>query len=298
MRLTRFHLFLALGGSLLLLGPAISLGQPGGFPGGQPGGQPGGFPGGQPGGRQGGQPGGRQGGRQFDPNMIFNMISQGKDTIDVATYLPMAQMRDPNAADKINEFMQRMGITNGQLTRDQFAQFMQERMTQRQADRAAANPGGSATDPANPSASPEVSADGEPIPEDKRPIVYRAGNLPKDIPSWFGQMDTDRDGQVGLYEWKAQGRSVSDFQALDLNGDGFITVEEAMRTVKKSQGTAVASSASPFPGGPAFSGAPSFPGAPSFNGPPQNGNPGGQNGQRGNRGNRGNRPGRGGPPGQ
>ena len=216
--------------------------------------------------------------------MIFTMLAQGKDTLDVATYLPMAQMRDPNAKEKIESFMQRMGITNGQLTRDQFSQFIQEAIAQRQAARAAANPGGQTPDAQNsPGATPQVSAEGEPIPEDKRPVVYRAGNLPKDIPSWFTAMDTDKDGQVGLYEWKAQGRPQSEFQALDLNGDGFITVEEAMRTVKKAAGTAAAASGAPFAG---FNGAPAFGGAPSFGGPQPNGANGGQPGNRGNRGNR------------
>ena len=215
--------------------------------------------------------------------MLFNMLAQGKDTLDVATYLPMAQMRDPNAKDKIEAFMQRMGITNGQLTRDQFAQLMQERMAQRQADRAAANPGGQTPDAQTTPGAPQVDGEGTPIPEDKRPVVYHVGNLPKDIPSWFTAMDTDRDGQVGLYEWKAQGRSQSEFQTLDLNGDGFITVEEAMRSIKKSPGTAVASSGAPFVG---FNGMPAFNGAPSFNGQPQNGSNGGQFGNRGNRGNR------------
>jgi len=39
--------------------------------------------------------------------------------------------------------------------------------------------------------------------------------------------DTDRDGQVGLYEWrKFAGRSLPEFKQLDLNGDGFVTPRE------------------------------------------------------------------------
>lgn len=71
-----------------------------------------------------------------------------------------------------------------------------------------------------------------PVEEEKRPLVYRAGNLPKDLPSWFEQLDTDKDGQVGLYEWKRQGRSVAEFQTIDSNADGFITVEELLRYQK------------------------------------------------------------------
>ena len=106
MRITRFRVFLLLGASFLMLGPAIGLGQPGGFPGGPPPGGPGqgrvarGGPTG--GGRQGGgrQGGGRQGGRggfQPDPNMIFSMLSKGQDYLTEADYLanPFTQC-DPN----------------------------------------------------------------------------------------------------------------------------------------------------------------------------------------------------------
>jgi len=293
MQLTRFRTFLLIGGSLTLLGPAIGLGQPG--PGGGFQAQPGGFPGGSggfPGGGQRGQRGGNNGGgnrqggggRQFDPNMIFNMISGGKDYIDVQQYLPMAQMRDPNAADKINEFMQRMGISNGILTRDQFAQFMQERMAQRQAQRDANPNGQNPNDPNNPAAKPDTTTDenGEPPPpEDKRSVVYRAGNLPQGMPTWFAAYDTDQDGQVALYEWKAQGRSVSDFQNIDLNGDGFITIDEALR-YQKTQGPVVASNG--FPGQLQQGGYPGMQQQGGFPGQ-QGGFPGG--GQRGQRGQRG-----------
>src|SRR5262249_25870071 len=98
------------------------------------------------------------------------------------------------------------------------------------------------------------SADGQPglpraarVEEEKRPIVYRAGNLPKELPPWFVEDDTDEDAQVGLYEWLAKGKSVAEFKAMDLNGDGFITVEEVLRYQKatakkddKSKGTGAA----------------------------------------------------------
>ena len=205
--------------------------------------------------RAGADKGGR-GGFQLDPNMIFSMLSKGQDYLTEADYLanPMAQ-RDPNAKDQIESFMQRNGIPNGQLTREQFAQFFQERMAERQAERQARQ-GADGTPDAGlrrrrrPTPTPN---DGdEPVIEDKRPTVFRANNLPKQgLPPWFAQLDTDKDGQVGLYEWKQAGRSQSEFQTWDLNGDGFITVEEAMRTFKKTQGTNVA-------GGAPASGAPSF----------------------------------------
>lgn len=78
------------------------------------------------------------------------------------------------------------------------------------------------------------------IPDVKR-IVYRFGHLPKDLPKWYEELDKDKDGQVGLYEWKAAGREVSEFLAMDANGDGFVTVEEIFRyqkalVAKKAEG--------------------------------------------------------------
>jgi hypothetical protein len=70
--------------------------------------------------------------------------------------------------------------------------------------------------------------------EEKRPTVHRPGKLPKGLPDWFAKLDSDGDGQVALYEWKASGRSLDEFRKLDRNGDGFITVEEALRSVKQS----------------------------------------------------------------
>ena len=75
---------------------------------------------------------------------------------------------------------------------------------------------------------------------DRRPIVLRASNLPKDLPSWFAELDRngDRDGQVGLYEWKEAGKKISEYVAMDLNGDGYLTVEEYYRWKKQSDADA------------------------------------------------------------
>jgi Ca2+-binding EF-hand superfamily protein len=62
-----------------------------------------------------------------------------------------------------------------------------------------------------------------------RPTVYRAGKLPPGLPGWFSQLDTDGDGQIGLYEWKKSGRPLEEFFSMDRNGDGFLTVDEVMR---------------------------------------------------------------------
>ena len=266
MRLNRCLLFLLCGAMLLFIGPTVVLGQPGGPP---PGGD-------SAGGGRGGRGGGR---RQFDPNMFFSMLSGGKDYIVIAEMVVNPFIaRDPSAKEKVESFAQRQGITNGRLTREQFALYMGERMAERNAARAAANPGGQAAPGAPPSADAPGSDPGiapPPPEEEKRPVVYRAGKLPKELPPWFAQLDEDKDGQVGLYEWKKAGRLLNEFQAIDLNGDGFITVEEALRYVK-AQGKNVASAA---PGAgvgspPSFGGSPSPGSPPSFGGSPPGGPPG------------------------
>src|SRR5262245_11650784 len=76
---------------------------------------------------------------------------------------------------------------------------------------------------------------GGPLPaeeeERKRPTILRAGNLPRDFP--YASLDTDLDGQVGLYEWKGAGRRISEFLPMDLNNDGYLTVEEYYRWRKQ-----------------------------------------------------------------
>jgi len=65
--------------------------------------------------------------------------------------------------------------------------------------------------------------------EDERPVVYRYGKLPKELPGWFTSLDEDKDGQIGLHEWRKDGRATAEFVAMDLNGDGFVTAEEYLR---------------------------------------------------------------------
>jgi len=71
---------------------------------------------------------------------------------------------------------------------------------------------------------------------DVRPVVYRAGKLPtKELPKWFMELDTDKDGQIALYEWRKGGRDLDEFREWDRNNDGFITVEEALYKQRQDQ---------------------------------------------------------------
>jgi Ca2+-binding EF-hand superfamily protein len=89
--------------------------------------------------------------------------------------------------------------------------------------------------------------------ERKPPVAYRRGTLPKELPAWFSEMDTDQDAQIGLYEWKVSGRSLDEFTKIDRNGDGFLTVDEVLRyEVSQGRGPQTA------PGGLADGGSYSF----------------------------------------
>ena len=84
-----------------------------------------------------------------------------------------------------------------------------------------------------PGAGPRVGPGESPTEEEerKRPTLIRAGNLPRDFP--FAALDRDGDGQIGLYEWKEAGRRIADFLPMDLNNDGFVTVDEYYRWKKQ-----------------------------------------------------------------
>jgi hypothetical protein len=56
---------------------------------------------------------------------------------------------------------------------------------------------------------------------------------PPALPAWFAGLDTNRDGQIGLYEWRAAGRPIAEFLAMDLDGDGLLTPAEYLRFVRQ-----------------------------------------------------------------
>jgi len=53
-------------------------------------------------------------------------------------------------------------------------------------------------------------------------------DLPPGLPPWFREYDTDGDGQIGLYEWKAARQPIARFLEMDYNGDGFLTPDEVL----------------------------------------------------------------------
>jgi Ca2+-binding EF-hand superfamily protein len=313
MRTTR--LLLLVGVAVLILLPSIGWTQ---NPQPQSGGGQG--PGGMFGGRGFGGPGGMGGGRGFggggfDPNQMFDMMSKGKDVVKRADLDPMTGMRFDRIAAGL-------GITNGQLTRQQYLDYMQQRMAGRGGPPGAGGPaapgapapaspnfGGGGGGPRGMGGGEDRSAnwaesmfrrldlngdgllnndempeslrierdkwdtnkdgfidlneykayfqarmqqmqaeraaaggswgggnDGQAEEEERKQVVYRAGKLPKELPAWFAQLDTDGDGQIGVYEWKNSGRSMREFEAMDRNGDGFLTIDEVLRSVGVTPG--------------------------------------------------------------
>jgi len=56
--------------------------------------------------------------------------------------------------------------------------------------------------------------------------------------SWFFEFDANQDGQISMVEYIAAstlpiGAAVAEFVMLDLNGDGFVTMQEALQFVKE-----------------------------------------------------------------
>jgi Ca2+-binding EF-hand superfamily protein len=160
---------------------------------------------------------------------------------------------------------------DGFIDLNEYKEYFKARMAQRMAER-----GSSGFNPLTP---PEWGLPNGPPPiedDDRKPVVYRAGKLPKELPAWFAQLDTDNDGQIGLYEWKESGRSLDEFQEMDRNNDGFLTVEEVLRYEGQKKTLLAKAGNGPTPNG--RSGAPAAMKGRGRGGPPGAAFPGGGRG--------------------
>jgi hypothetical protein len=162
-----------------------------------------------------------------DPVQFFNLLSKGKDYVDRAE-LSGLQL---SIFDRIAS---RLGASKSRISRGDFMKVHESRLAELRQSRerlsgSSVAPGVPATTSrtrrsAPPTESPDTDAE--------RPTVDRAGKLSPELPAWFFQLDTDGDGQVGLYEWVKGGRPVEEFRKIDRNGDGFLTAAEVLRYIR------------------------------------------------------------------
>jgi hypothetical protein len=136
------------------------------------------------------------------------------------------RQRDQNGDGKLNEDEMPRPLRNaldkwdinkdGQIDLNEYKAYYRDRMTNRMNN----------NQRNNVTFTTDAVVDDAPL---KRPDVYRYGNMPANLPAWFAEIDTDQDGQIGLYEWKAKGWPTEQFRNLDRNDDGFLTVDEVLR---------------------------------------------------------------------
>jgi hypothetical protein len=90
---------------------------------------------------------------------------------------------------------------------------------------------------------PEAGGPGA-SPEKPAPKPRVRWQKPLQLPEKYRSKDTNKDGQIGLYEWDR--RDYATFRKLDLNHDGFLTAEELNRGASsKSTPTVAASKTEP-----------------------------------------------------
>ncbi|QJW95798.1 EF-hand domain-containing protein [Frigoriglobus tundricola] len=231
-------------------------GQGGGPGGGWPGGGMGG-PGGPGGGMGGpGGPGGGgmgRGGFRMDPEVGWMMLQRW--TNSTGNTVDLSQI-PPETRTMINGFAQRFGTNplpeSGTMSKEQYLEFTAQNEALRAANgggrggmggpnggggpgQGGWGPGGWDPNQGGPGQRPFEKKQ----TEEERPVAMRYGKLPKDLPPWFDEYDTDKDGQISLYEYRKSGKDskealTREFLKMDMNSDGLLTADELLRFTRQN----------------------------------------------------------------
>lgn len=158
----------------------------------------------------GGGFGGRGGfGSRGDPGAFFDRLAQGKPTLSIEQ-APFF-LRDP-----LMQFAKEQGITNGQLTREQFLQFWAQRQQQR-------GLGG------GPMPSPGMPGTGGAVPGPRTTTspgpVFPGNEGPPGFPGPGGMRGRWPPGGGNGGDWLIR-LAQQEFAQYDLNQDGFLTPDE------------------------------------------------------------------------
>ena len=191
-------------------GPPGGFGGRGGF-GGPSGGDRGGF-GGPPGGDRGGFGGPPGGGRS-----MLDTNNDGRIDQDEIARMPQG-FRDMMAA---------RGITmQPGMSVDDFRNTMREQFSQGRDGAMSPFGGPRPGDPNSTSSSPNAPF----IPKEKERVTI-------DLPPKYSELDTDFDGQIGMYEWLlAKRESLDLFDQIDIDEDGLLTPAELQKHDEISSG--------------------------------------------------------------
>src|SRR5216683_377259 len=165
----------------------------------------------------GGGRGGRSGGMGFDPNVIFNMMAKGKEVIVVDEL-------DDRTKSRMAPMLQAMGITNGQITRDQYAQAFEKMRSG--GFGAMTAPATSPTGSASPSTITLSPGSGRPGFSGGGPggTDYSGGGSDAFAESMFRRLDKNNDGVLDADEMPESLRAEK--EKWDTNKDGVIDPTE------------------------------------------------------------------------
>ena len=139
-----------------------------------------------------------------DPDKVFRALDRNSDGILEPEEMTTKLREERPTADADG---------NGRIDKDEYRAYFRRRVTVN------AETATKAVDQLN-----KVSGDGK-MPA--RPGIAAGG-----LPTWFTDLDMDKDGQISLVEWRKAGRAIAAFQEMDLDGDGLLTKEEYARYLR------------------------------------------------------------------